>query len=152
MNRPLLFAFALLTATACGLGGDTDKTDSTASNSDTDVTNYYPACEYADGDEFYLYGVAISGDTLQVDVSYSGGCETHDFTLCWPEEIWLESYPVQTSLEILHDAHGDACEAELDETLELDLLPLQQAYLDAYGGSTGEIEIHLLGETVNYSF
>ncbi len=55
----------------------------------------------------------ISGDTLFVSVSYSGGCEDHDFDLDYEARrdssfLWLE-----------HDANGDNCEALVQDDLQL---------------------------------
>ncbi|MEO0559318.1 MAG: hypothetical protein AAF170_14165 [Bacteroidota bacterium] len=55
----------------------------------------------------------LDGDVLQVTVSYSGGCERHEFELgtsaTGPEhELWLK-----------HDANNDTCEAYITERLRI---------------------------------
>lgn len=111
---------------------------------------YLPDCRTAEGDPFQVDDVRVVGDTLELDVAYGGGCETHDFSLCWPDGAFMESSPVQASLEVLHDDHGDACDAWLSETVSLDLVPLKAAYRAAYGGS-GTILINVAGEQVAYT-
>ena len=50
----------------------------------------------------------IDGDTLQLTVSYSGGCEEHEFKLvAW--NYFLESNPVQAHVLLAHNANGDLC-------------------------------------------
>ena len=104
-----------------------------------------------DGDPTSVDAAAITGDTLSLDVSYSGGCETHRFQICW-QGGFAESAPVQVGLELWHDAAGDTCEAALSETLTFDLTPLKEAWQDAYGAESGEITVHTGGGTVSYNF
>lgn len=110
------------------------------------------ACDGDTGDTFDVTSVAIDGDLLNVGVAYAGGCQTHEWTLCWPDQVFMESDPVQASLEILHDAHGDSCEAWIEETIQLDLSPLASAWQGAYGASSGTIVVHVAGQSVVYDF
>lgn len=74
----------------------------------------------------------VSGDFAQLQVSYSGGCAGHEFDLV-VYGGWKESYPVQVSAFLSHDANGDPCDAFLTEDLVFDLRPLKKAYQEAYG-------------------
>jgi hypothetical protein len=119
----------------------------------------YSDCRAEDGDDYDIGSledqqapVRVEDDTLFVTVGHSGGCETHDFQICWPDQMFMESAPVQVSLELWHDAHGDGCEAYLTEELAFDLAPLRDAWHDAYGAGPGTITIHVGGETVDYTF
>ncbi len=112
----------------------------------------YPDCSSAEGDPFDLDAASIAGDTLLVTVSSGGGCEDHDWTLCWPDGAFAESEPVQARLEILHDDHDDPCDAIISEDLEFDLLPLKAAWIASYAGKSGTIIIKLGGESLTYSF
>ncbi|MED5374801.1 MAG: hypothetical protein VX899_27525 [Myxococcota bacterium] len=96
--------------------------------------------------------LSIDGDTLSVAVGYGGGCEEHAFEICWPDKAFMESNPVQVNLEIWHGGPQDNCEAYLTEVLEFDLAPLKAGWQDAYGEGAGTITIHVLGESVDYSF
>ncbi len=80
----------------------------------------------------------VEEDALRLDVGYSGGCEAHDFRLCW-DGSFLESNPVQVRLGLSHDSHGDACEAYITEPLSFDLGPLRAAWQEAYRQETGTI-------------
>ena len=73
----------------------------------------------------------IDGDVLILKVVFSGGCEPHDFRLEF-DGNFMESYPVQANLFLYHDAHGDACEAEITEELQFDLTPLKDLYMSYY--------------------
>ena len=71
--------------------------------------------EFGDGYAVATDTAVLDGDTLRVEVSYSGGCEEHTFDLetraAGPvRELWL-----------VHDANGDLCEAYLTEALAVNV-------------------------------
>jgi hypothetical protein len=161
MNR-LTWALALtlpLALVACG--EDDDDSDDTAVDDTGDAgtgggsggtaPDAFSDCSASDGDGTDLANAAITGDTLTIEASYGGGCETHEFQICW-DQLFLESEPVQVGLEVWHDANGDSCEAYLSETLSFDLAPLKQAWQDGYQQESGTITIHTDGGSVAYTF
>ncbi len=95
----------------------------------------------------------IDGDTLSVEVTYGGGCEPHDFGLCW-DGVFAESFPVQAWVSLSHDAHGDICDALLTEVRPIDLSGLKKAYQEGYQTQNGTIKIHLDGwdKLIDYTF
>ncbi len=93
-------------------------------------------------DEYTLNTAVIEGDTLQLNVSYSGGCETHQFTLV-TAGIFLESFPVQLNVSVVHNANGDSCEAWLTEDFHFDLTPIKTLYQKAYRQEAGTIILRL---------
>ena len=82
-------------------------------------------------DGFELSAAAITGDTLAVTVSYSGGCKEHLFTLVSSSEF-LESNPVQVVVVLAHNANGDTCEAWITQDYLFNLTPLKVRYQEAY--------------------
>lgn len=93
-------------------------------------------------DPYVLNSATITADTLEVNVSYGGGCEAHVFTLI-VSEAFLESAPVQLNISLAHIANGDACEAWLTETYRFDLLPIKQVYQAGYGSGAGTVVLRL---------
>ena len=185
MKKMLIFAFALAASVACGdkadptdSGGDgtdsadgadgTDGTDGADGADGTDgadggdgtdgtgVESGLPDCEAAAGHATDLNAISISGDTLNASVSYSGGCETHSFRLCWPDPSFMESAPVQAALEIIHEGPEDPCDAYPTESVDLDLTPMKDSWQAAYGASSGEMLLHVSTtngtQSVTYSF
>lgn len=102
-------------------------------------------------DPYELQGVDIKGDSIFFAVAYAGGCQPHDFGLCW-DGAFAESQPVQVDLELGHDANDDACDAYPMEEIVRDLTPLKQAWIDAYQQQSGAITIHVGDFTVLYQF
>ena len=78
--------------------------------------------------------VSISGNTLQVNVSYSGGCKEHSFELVHKKEMTKSMPPILT-VYLVHENNEDYCEEYITENLQFDLSDL--------GKQTGEKEIKL---------
>lgn len=93
-------------------------------------------------DEFALNSATITDDILTVSVSYSGGCEAHQFTLI-ASDTFLESFPVQLHVYIAHNANGDTCEAYPTEKYQFDLTPIKTMYQEAYRQQAGTIILRL---------
>ena len=93
-------------------------------------------------DRYTINAATLQGDTLTVNVSYSGGCETHEFTLV-AEERFLESFPVQLRVSLAHNANGDRCKAWITEAYHFDLTPLKEVYQKGYRTDTGAIVLRL---------
>ncbi|MEM0999005.1 MAG: hypothetical protein AAGN35_18240 [Bacteroidota bacterium] len=66
----------------------------------------------------------IKNGCLVLNVSYSGGCQDHQFGLYWGE-MWAESMPPQTQLYLYHNNRGDNCRAIKYEQLKFDLATIQ---------------------------
>lgn len=90
-------------------------------------------------DPYSTNGIAITGDLLEVDLSYSGGCADHEFTACWNGAV-AQSFPPQVFFDLVHDSNGDLCEAWLTETLRFDLGPVL----------TPPTLVHIAGESELY--
>ena len=89
-------------------------------------------------DEYVLNSATITDDTLEINVSYSGGCEKHQFTLVSPGEF-LESFPVQLRVSLAHNANNDSCEAWLTDDYRFDLNAIKMLYQAAYQQEAGTI-------------
>ena len=99
-------------------------------------------------DPFVIEQAEISGNTLVVKVSYSGGCENHQFELVGSPNI-SKSLPPIRSIELVHKSNGDACKKKIEETLRFNLANL------AYKQESGSvIKLNLNGwkEQLIYTF
>ncbi len=67
-------------------------------------------------DAFVIHEAVRYQNKIKVEVSYSGGCKPHHFTLIWPEVITM-IHPPQIPLWITHDNKGDTCTALVRDTL-----------------------------------
>lgn len=82
-------------------------------------------------DGYVLGAISLEGDFLDLELSYSGGCEHHeiDVALRGP---WLESFPVRADMDIAHEDNDDPCDAFPTEIRSFDLRPVRAAYLADY--------------------
>jgi hypothetical protein len=102
-------------------------------------------------DAFRVEGLGIDDDVLDIEVSYAGGCELHEFTSCWSGSF-DKSLPVQAHLWLDHDAHVDSCEALKTETLHIDIMALRDAFTEAQQTDSGTIVIHVQDRSIEYYF
>ena len=72
--------------------------------------------------EYAVKQISIEGDSIYIDVSFGGGCESHEFTLVSPG-YYAESMPPQLTLSLVHDANDDVCKALFHQRLAFDLTP-----------------------------
>ena len=93
-------------------------------------------------DAYVINTATIEDDTLHINVSYTGGCETHAFTLV-AEPRFLESFPVQLRVSLAHNANSDTCEDSLTEDHQFDLTPLKEVYQKGYRTDQGTIVLRL---------
>jgi hypothetical protein len=131
-----------------------DDDDSTSSDDDDSAEpggDPLQVCDSGPTDPYGLVSATLSSDLLTLVVSSSGGCEDHDWFACW-DGSFMESSPVQANIAVYHDSYDDPCDAIVTATLEIDLNPMQDAWLAGYGPGPGEIVIHVDSETLTYSF
>ncbi len=64
------------------------------------------------------------GDYLSIRISYSGGCEIHDFSVI-SKGKYTATYPPEVEIALKHDDKGDRCRGIVDERRYFDLRPLQ---------------------------
>lgn len=66
----------------------------------------------------------VVNDYLVLNVSYSGGCEDHDFEVL-SNGKYTATYPPEIVLHVKHYSNGDFCRGIIDEKRYFDLRPLQ---------------------------
>jgi len=76
------------------------------------------------GDTFEINSARVVGTSLELNVSYAGGCSEHDFVFYTYEAIIL-IYPPQLSIHAVHDGNGDQCEAYITRDVSVELGDLE---------------------------
>ena len=76
--------------------------------------------EIPESDPFLSAETRIAGNCLEATITYSGGCQEHEFALYW-NEMWAESMPPQTQIFLYHNSNGDKCRALKNETVSFAL-------------------------------
>ncbi|MEY5044176.1 MAG: hypothetical protein RJA19_1403 [Bacteroidota bacterium] len=71
---------------------------------------------------YELLSAEVVGDSLRVQVAYSGGCGEH-FWYVSPAGPLMKSLPPKQPLRLEHRSPGDPCRARFQETFTFDLRP-----------------------------
>jgi len=83
--------------------------------------------------------VEITDDILTIAVSYSGGCEEHEFRLYF-NGMYMKSLPPKANFVLYHDNKGDACRSIVEKTLKFDITGVREK-----GKTTGEVMVKVVG-------
>ena len=97
-------------------------------------------------DRIDITAAAIEGDSLRLSVQYGGGCAEHRIALVFGD-TWMESYPVQVSALLSHDANGDNCRALFTGRIAFSLVPLRDDRRRAYRTDSGAVAFTLRPST-----
>lgn len=125
----------------------TTTTTASTSSETTETTDGgpFPECgALGEGDVFEISKAAVITDELALEVAYGGGCETHDFTLCFAGVV-LDTNIVL--VDVVHDAHADDCLSLITEPRSFDLTPFQ-----VFGPSPIQLSLDGWDDLLEYSF
>ena len=132
-------------------GKDKNSDDTVVQNVKTSVVEKpenFSACR---GNERVFRTPYIKGDTLTLPVGYSGGCGSHEFAICWPEQNFSDETPPKVKLELWHHSN-DTCEMMVNKEITFDLTPLKNSYKKKYKTEKGTLKIDAYKDLVDYSF
>jgi len=91
--------------------------------SETEFTGTLNGNPAGKGDSFNIQSFSIEGDSAFITITYAGGCNRHTFEVIW-SETYIETYPPQTDLMLVHNANGDACKALITEKITFNISKL----------------------------
>lgn len=74
-------------------------------------------------DPFDLGSILIRGNSVNTEVTNSGGCRRHIFEIIW-DGILTRTDPPTSGIIITHDSCGDMCEARITEILSFSMVNL----------------------------
>ena len=74
-------------------------------------------------DPVEIFSAEINGNTLFLEVSYTGGCGLHEFELIGDPAI-MKSNPPKRSVVLTHNANNDSCESLVNQKIEVDITEL----------------------------
>lgn len=147
MNKNIILTLILITSLLWGC-----KNASVSTNGDIQTSNEIILFHNSPGPDFYnnfaiIDTASITGDTLILVVSYSGGCRTHDFRLFGSRSI-IKTNPPQAEIYLSHNFNADMCEAWMTEIIKFDLTPLKNYYLQTFD-NTGHLLLRIYEPVTN---
>ena len=80
-------------------------------------------------DPIEILSTRINGDSLLINVQYSGGCKDHGFKMT-TNLMWLKSKPPQLNIYLEHENNDDNCRALISRTLAFDLKSIRNSSTD----------------------
>lgn len=111
----------------------------------TEPREDFSACDASAGDDKEVVSASTDGRYLIVGFAYGGGCEDHDFVLCWDGEF-SEDTPASIQVSFFHDANGDTCDMFVkNDERNWDLTPVREAYEDAFDVDSGTVIVEVEG-------
>ncbi len=76
--------------------------------------------EFAESDPITIQSAMVSGNTLILTVSYSGGCKEHSFDMVGSQFV-AKSLPPIRQLKLIHKNNDDKCKAIVTKTISVDI-------------------------------
>ncbi len=117
--KPILFLFILILSISCK-----SSREAKTKNHQVNIMNSDKKAELGDinqvSDSIHILSATISGNTINIEVSYSGGCQLHNFQLIGSPMI-AKSLPPIRSVVLVHQANNDMCKKQIIETLSFDI-------------------------------
>ena len=121
MKKNLVYSFALLAIVLVSC-----KAPKNSMNQNTIETSI-PLAEIGDlnmeSAAINIQSAEIKGTSIQLVVSYSGGCAEHSFRLIG-SPVLTKSLPPQRAVKLIHTNNGDQCKKMITDTLMFDVTPL----------------------------
>lgn len=99
-------------------------------------------------DPLEISNIVIEDNIMKIDISYSGGCQVHDYDLVGNYAV-MKSMPPKRSVQLVHRAKGDNCRTVIKETLKFDISELA---MDQKAGSEIILMVDGFKEEISYKF
>jgi hypothetical protein len=126
--------------------------ENSRNDSKSDVKEQYPHAELGlfskTNDSYTLEEVTIEGNFMILKVSYSGGCEQHDFRLIGSEML-SKSLPPIRAIQLVHNSKGDKCKSIVNETLKFSISNLAYKY---ESGSKIKLQLENYTNQLEYTY
>lgn len=135
--KPILILFILILSISCK-----SSREAKTKNHQVNIMNSDKKAELGDinqvSDSIRILSATITGNTMNLEVSYSGGCQPHNFQLIGSPMI-AKSLPPIRSVVLVHQANNDMCKKQIIETLSFDIREF------AYSQNDSEILLPIKG-------
>jgi hypothetical protein len=93
-------------------------------------------------DSLTIQKVDMNKDSLQLIVSYGGGCKSHQFAL-YGLAGFLKSNPPAAEIYLSHNGNGDSCKELITQEIKFNLEPLLTACKRQFGNGQILLRIHI---------
>lgn len=94
----------------------------------------------------------VENDILSVIVSYSGGCEKHEFSLGAAFDFMNTDCSPVANLILGHENNGDTCKKIIRERLDFNLSPLKEKCQQVYEAKADSMMLHIMNTTITVKY
>jgi len=125
----LILTIGIALLASCGNSKSAASSDEVAEEKKEKTPSAKPAvlsqdiAKFKDSEPYSITDVNLQGNVLQLDISYSGGCEEHDFELVGSAFI-MKSDPPKRIIKLYHHKNEDNCREMIFKTLYFDISEL----------------------------
>ncbi len=121
------FLFLLFSASISLLSCKVKQNSSTKEKEEVKKVIIDAAREIAEAKQksYSINSFSIQGDTLILDVTYTGGCGQNTFQL-YSNGLLMKSLPPQINVYLEHSIESETCKKEIKRTLKFDISPLRK--------------------------
>jgi len=102
-------------------------------------------------DQYKFNHMKIVGDSIILNLSYSGGCREHVFNLI-AKNYFTDSKSPKAELFLSHNSNFDPCDQYVTEDYTFNLLPLKFEFIKMHREKTGSIQLVVEEKAVVYKF
>ena len=121
-------------------------------NTETEMKEQYPQAEIGPfskkNDSFKIIHATIRGNFMEIEVSYSGGCDMHEFRLIGNQSL-SKSVPPLRNIQLVHNAKNDACKKLITEKVTFSISNLAE---NTTPGNKVKLQLENYKEPLEYSY
>jgi hypothetical protein len=148
--KKLVFISALLIIASCSLSKNDAVENVTINENKVNTRNLVAILGETkiQSKEFTIKNAVVNGNILELEVTYFGSCQAHDF-ICTGSAMISKSLPPIRSIQLVHFGKEDSCKELVTEVLKIDITALTYKPIDG-----SQIKLNLEGwqEQLMYTY
>jgi hypothetical protein len=148
--RKLVFISALLLTASCSVSKNEPTENVTINEKKVNTRNLVAILGETkiQSKEFTIKNAVINGNILELEVTYFGSCQAHDF-ICTGSTMISKSLPPIRSIQLVHYGKEDSCKELVTELLKIDITAFAYKPIDG-----SQINLNLEGwhEQLMYTY
>jgi uncharacterized lipoprotein YehR (DUF1307 family) len=148
--KKIVFITALLIISSCSVSKNNPTENVTMNEKKVNTRNLVAILGETkiQSKEFTVNNAVVNGNILEIEVSYYGSCQAHDF-ICTGSTMISKSFPPIRSIQLVHYGKEDSCKELVTEVLKIDITAF--AYKKEDGS---QIKLNLSGwqEQLTYTY
>lgn len=120
--KKIIFISALLIIASCSVSKNDQTTNVTINEKKVNTRNLVAILGETkiQSKEYSITNAIVNGNILEIEVTYYGSCQAHDF-ICTGSSMISKSIPPIRSIHLIHFGKEDTCKELVTELLKIDI-------------------------------